>query len=113
MLKQNRNIITERDACGATVIHTAYLLHRYEIGRWLVEKYPKVALLGYSEDENSVPIGHNDGVNHMLPPKRTCWTPWGKNRSNAVAPLDSSVDFVVPHEWMPYVGKCSYVRIQF
>jgi hypothetical protein len=51
-LHADPELIYKRDACGATVIHVAYLYERYAIGRWLVEHYPKAALLCYSLDEN-------------------------------------------------------------
>jgi ankyrin repeat protein len=38
---------SSRDAMGASLIHVAYLYQNYEVGRFLVEKYPEVALKGY------------------------------------------------------------------
>ena len=38
------------DPTGATIIHKAYLLKHYEMGHWLVKKFPNLALKGYSGD---------------------------------------------------------------
>ena len=43
-------LIDERDAAGANIIHLAYLLENYKLGRWLVKVYPFVALKPYSSD---------------------------------------------------------------
>ena len=45
--------VREIDPTGATIIHKAYLLKYYEIGHWLVNKFPELALVGYS---NQVPV---------------------------------------------------------
>ena len=41
--------IYKTDATGATIIHKAYLLKFYEMGHWLVELFPELALRGYSD----------------------------------------------------------------
>ena len=41
-------LIDERDAAGANIVHLAYLLENYKIGRWLVEVYPSIALKPYA-----------------------------------------------------------------
>jgi hypothetical protein len=46
--KVEKEVIDERDAAGANIIHLAYLLEDYRIGRWLVETFPQIALLPYS-----------------------------------------------------------------
>ena len=46
--KIENEVVAERDAAGAHIIHLAYLLEDYRIGRWLVETFPKIALLPYS-----------------------------------------------------------------
>ena len=38
------NLIDKRDALGVNIIHQAYFLENYKIGRWLVQKYPHIAL---------------------------------------------------------------------
>ena len=38
------------DPTGANIIHAAYLLKNYEIGRWLVENYPEQAFLPYESN---------------------------------------------------------------
>ena len=42
--------VHERDPTGATIILKAYMLTHYELGRWLVRKFPELALLAYSDD---------------------------------------------------------------
>ena len=39
------------DPTGANIIHTAYSLKYYEIGRWLVKNYPDVGCQSYGYDE--------------------------------------------------------------
>ena len=41
------DLINKRDAIGGNIIHQAYSLENYRIGRWLVQKYPHIALLPY------------------------------------------------------------------
>ena len=38
------------DPCGANIILAAYLLKKYDIGRWLVENYPDQAFLPYDNN---------------------------------------------------------------
>eukprot|EP01035_Chromulina_nebulosa_P032209 gene32209-42999_t len=40
-------LINKRDAVGGHIIHLAYLLENYKIGRWLVQKYPHIALMAH------------------------------------------------------------------
>ena len=44
---EGENLINKRDAVGGHIIHQAYLLENYKIGRWLVQKYPHIALKSY------------------------------------------------------------------
>jgi hypothetical protein len=41
--------IEEVDAAGANIVHLAYLYEYYQMGHWLVEMYPALALKPYSE----------------------------------------------------------------
>lgn len=41
--------VLTRDSVGATIFHVAYLFKHYEIGRWLVKKYPREALQPFSD----------------------------------------------------------------
>eukprot|EP01035_Chromulina_nebulosa_P007145 gene7145-9642_t len=41
------DVINKRDAVGGHIIHQAYLLENYKIGRWLVQKYPHIALMAH------------------------------------------------------------------
>lgn len=47
------------DAVGANIIHVAYLLKQYKIGRYLVEQYPDAALEGYSNSSTCTYITHD------------------------------------------------------
>ena len=50
LLKDDPNAkqVYELDPTGATIIHKAYLFKFYEIGHWLVNKFPHLALQSYS-----------------------------------------------------------------
>ena len=66
-------LIDERDAAGANIIHLAYLLENYKLGRWLVEVYPFVALRPYSSDlprqaiENKPELAMLKDMEKMMP----------------------------------------------
>ena len=52
-LNAGKNLIeNEIDPTGANIIHAAYFLKRYDIGRWLVQKYPAQAYLPYENHCN-------------------------------------------------------------
>ena len=48
-IEELKTDLTEIDAAGANIIHLAYLYEWYHIGHWLVETYPDLALVPYSD----------------------------------------------------------------
>ena len=118
MLKENGTLIKERDACGASVIHVAYLLQQYRIGHWLVENFPKHALLGYSLDEKLAPIPNILPLNSSQQNEtadrtpESWWNFFGRYKSNIVVPHNKE-PITVPHEMMPYIGWFLCSRTDF
>lgn len=45
-----KDAVLKCDVGGGNIIHYAYYIKKYEIGRWLVRKYPCEALAQYSDD---------------------------------------------------------------
>ena len=46
-VKMEGKIDNQRDCVGANIIHVAYLVKNYEIGRWLVKSFPELAIKPY------------------------------------------------------------------
>ncbi len=123
MLKENPDLVEKRDACGATIIHIAYLFENYEIGRWLVKSFPKEALSGYSflsdgsEHKNIVMTdsyatirseGGSEGsggarIGHWLKTSLASISPFSRHRE-----ATTDVNVRVPHDIMPYTGTAIY-----
>ena len=47
-LEQPQKIEEMVDAAGANVVHLSYLFGHYKLGRWFIERYPKLGLTPYS-----------------------------------------------------------------
>ena len=50
--KDKSVVENEIDPVGANIIHIAYLLKNYEMGRWLVEHYPHQAILPFENNSD-------------------------------------------------------------
>ena len=52
-------ICDHRDLIGANIIHYSYLTRKYDIARWLVHNFPRIATLPYSASDESPFEGEN------------------------------------------------------
>jgi hypothetical protein len=57
-------LVDARDVAGGNIIHAAYLYQKYNIGRYLVESYPDIALV--SPSVNNRYITHAIYIIHIL-----------------------------------------------